>query len=600
MDERDQVLVPVAEPLGQSPTSRFSESTRRPFWIDALVLLVIAILIFLLFRVTRTMTAPRREKIVIDLSPWLLPKYVGWSLFRSYVAFGFSLLFTFIYGYIAANSRKAERFMIPILDILQSIPVLGFLPSLMLAFLRLFPNSNFGIEMVSIIMIFTGQVWNMTFSFYHSLKTIPTELKETSAMYGFSWWQRFWKLEVPYSMIPLVWNAKMSMAGGWFFLTVCEAFQLGTHDFRLPGIGSYMSVASLTGNTPAILYGITAMVLTIILVDQIFWRPIIAWAQKFKYEETTSGESVDSVILDVIRQSVVVAWLGKMINILREIGIARAIPQFQRAKTTSLEYFRQKPYAPTVEKGVRIVPYILLVAVLVLLGYGTYLFLKFISILSFHQWTVIVGSGGLTLLRVILALLISSLWAIPLGVLIGLKPRLSQILQPIIQILASFPAPMIYPLIVYALVALHIPMGIGSIFLLILGTQWYILFNATAGAVGVPNELVEASMAYRFSPVQRWLKLYLPAVSPSLITGWLVAAGGAWNASIVAEYQHLGDQVLSAHGLGAMISLATVKGQMDILAGGVLVMVFFVILLNRFFWDPLFHYVSERYSLSKS
>jgi ABC-type nitrate/sulfonate/bicarbonate transport system permease component len=311
IDERATVIAPVSEPIDQSPSSPRVSAVRRPIWFDVLVLLTLASLVFLMVEATETVVGPRRGKVVIDLSAWSLPRYVGWSLFRSFAAFGLSLIFTFVYGYIAAKFRRAERFMVPLLDILQSVPVLGFMPSLMLTLIAIFPLSNFGLELASILMIFTGQAWNMTFSFYHSLRTIPGELREVSRIYGFGWWRTFWRLELPYAMIPLVWNAKVSMAGGWFFLTVCEAFRLGDFDFRLPGIGSYMSQANAEGNTRAIVYGIVAMTLTIIFIDQLFWRPIIAWAQKFKVEET-AGEEESSVVLDLLRESRLAETLKKM------------------------------------------------------------------------------------------------------------------------------------------------------------------------------------------------------------------------------------------------------------------------------------------------
>jgi NitT/TauT family transport system permease protein len=598
IDEREQITLPVREVLIQRSTNQNLPAIRRPIWFDILVLLSLATAVFFMIQVTHTVIGPRRTKFAIDLSARALPRYLGWSLLRCFVAFGFSILFTVVYGYIAAKSHKAERFMIPLLDILQSVPVLGFMPSLMLSLIALFPSSNFGLELASIIMIFTGQVWNMTFSFYHSLRTIPNELREASRIYHFGWWRTFWKLELPYSIIPLVWNAKVSMAGGWFFLTVCEAFQMGSFDFRLPGIGSYMSQANATGNMHAILWGISAMTLTIIIIDQILWRPVIAWAQKFKYEETAGAEEPSSLLLDLFRQSHFADYLEKG---------WRNLQNLRRLQKTILPVPVAKIKKPFIhEKSRRIIRiaaictgYLLLAGLLVVTIFGGIKVLHLVSKIRLDQWFTLGWDSILTLLRIIVTLILASLWAIPVGILVGMKPRLSRVLQPVIQVAASFPAPMIYPLVLSVLHWCGISLQIGSIFLLILGAQWYILFNATAGAVAIPNELAEAAGMYHFSRWRVWKRLYLPAVFPSLITGWIVAAGGAWNASIVAEYVHYKGEVLSATGLGAMITLATENRQFDLLAAGVMIMVIIVVALNRLCWEPLFNLARERYSMGK-
>jgi NitT/TauT family transport system permease protein len=600
IDERATVIAPVSEPIDQSPSSPRVSAVRRPIWFDVLVLLTLASLVFLMVEATETVVGPRRGKVVIDLSAWSLPRYVGWSLFRSFAAFGLSLIFTFVYGYIAAKFRRAERFMVPLLDILQSVPVLGFMPSLMLTLIAIFPLSNFGLELASILMIFTGQAWNMTFSFYHSLRTIPGELREVSRIYGFGWWRTFWRLELPYAMIPLVWNAKVSMAGGWFFLTVCEAFRLGDFDFRLPGIGSYMSQANAEGNTRAIVYGIVAMTLTIIFIDQLFWRPIIAWAQKFKVEET-AGEEESSVVLDLLRESRLAETLKKMgQRASRLIGGGG-----ERRGTNPTSAGRPKKVWLS-ERTRRILGWVAKVAgYAALAALAVYLVLtslkvvKMVSSLSLSQWLTIGWNSVLTMLRIIATLVLSSLWAIPIGVIIGMKPRISRIFQPVIQVVASFPAPMIYPLVLSVLAWFGISLQYGSIFLLMLGAQWYILFNATAGTVSIPHELSEVASVYRFSRFRVWRTLYLPAIFPSLITGWIVAAGGAWNASIVAEHVEFKGQTLVASGLGSMITTATMHKHFEILAAGVLVMVVLVVTFNRLIWEPMFKLARERFSARK-
>ncbi|NLE29351.1 MAG: ABC transporter permease subunit [Phycisphaerae bacterium] len=589
------------EPVSQSPSIPRVPAVRRPIWFDILVLLALASLVYLMVQATETVVGPRRGKVVIDLSAWALPKYVGWSLFRSFVAFALSVIFTLVYGYIAAKFRRAEKFMIPLLDILQSVPVLGFMPSLMLTLIAVFPLSNFGLELASIVMIFTGQVWNMTFSFYHSLRSIPNELREASRIYGFGWWRTLWRLEVPYAMIPLVWNAKVSMAGGWFFLTVCEAFRLGDFDFRLPGIGSYMSQANLEGNTRAIVYGIIAMTLTIVFIDQLFWRPIIAWAQKFKVEETAGAEEPSSIVLDLLRESRLVEFLGAVgqrLSKMVRVQVQNRVTHRPMAQTSRKVWMSEKTRA-RMTTFAKIVGYALLGVVVIYLLITGLKIVDMISNLTLAQWFTIAWSSGLTLLRIIATLVLASLWAIPIGVLVGMKPKISRILKPVIQVLASFPAPMIYPLVLSVLAWFGISLQFGSIFLLMLGAQWYILFNATAGAVSIPHELSEVASIYRFSRVRVWRTLYLPAIFPSLITGWIVAAGGAWNASIVAEHVEFKGQTLVASGLGSMITTATMEKHFEILAAGVLVMVVLVVLFNRLIWEPMYTLARERFSARK-
>ena len=601
-EAQDQVLVPIGEPLSRRPAGKLLSAVRRPLWIDALVLLTLALLVYFTFRVTRTLAAPPRHLVVINLSPWLLPKYVGWSVFRNFAAFGLSFAFTFIYGYIAGKSRRAHTIMIPILDIFQSVPVLAFMPSTLLAVMALFPHSNFGLELVSIILIFTGQAWNMCFSFYHSLRSIPDELKATARVYGFGWWRRLWKLELPFAAIPLVWNAKMSMAGGWFFLTVIEAIKLGDQSFLLPGIGSYMSVANAQKNYSAMLYGILAMAITIVLLDQLFWNPIIAWSRKFKYEETADSETADSLILDLVRRSAILDRLGRLSRWISETGLARGMGAARTVRSGS-------------NGSSRIGRFLVLVLISLGLGlglFGLYVMVRFFMAVSLDRWTHdldhfarhtpwrrVAEATGLTFMRVLATLVFSSLWAVPFGILVGLKPRLSQKLQPVIQTIASFPAPMIYPLIAVFLMKLGISFEIGSIVLFIIGTQWYMLFNATAGASAVPFELVEAARSYRFRRWRVWWRVYLPAALPYLVTGWITTAGGAWNASIVAEYVYLGNRPLAATGLGAMITQSTESRQLALLSACVLVMIFVVVAVNRLFWEPLFRYASENYGLGK-
>ncbi len=591
----EENLVTLPDTSQAQPTSQYL--LRRPIWVDIAVFLFLGAIVFLLVNAAHSITAPRRQEVVIDLSVHSLPKYMGWSLFRGFVAYCLSLTFTLVYGYIAAKNRRAEKIMIPILDILQSIPVLGFMPSVLLALIALFPDSNLGLELTAIIMIFTGQVWNMTFSFYHSLRSIPQELKEAAKIYGFGWWRTFWKLELPFAAIPLVWNSMMGVAGGWFFLTICETFKLGEHDFRLPGIGSYMWEAIEKNDTHAMLYGIGAMIILILLIDQLIWKPIVAWAQKFQYKESAAQAS-SSFILDMLKQSAILEIMGKSVSAIKNAAEdmlykrKRLVKQVTfSTQSHSSHYFRQ-----IFNLIFRLICALITMAAGLAVLIGISRLVALISNVNIEQWTNIGVGAGLTLARVAATLIFASLWAIPIGIIVGLKPRVSKIAQPIILILASFPAPMIYPLILKLLNHFHISLEYGAVFLLALGSQWYILFNSVAGASKISDELNQVTKIYRFSHLRRWAKLYLPAVFPSLITGWIAAAGGAWNASIVAEYIHTGGKILSARGLGAIISMATEQKQLHILAASVIVMAMMVVIINRIFWEPIFKIASEKFS----
>jgi len=570
---------------------------RRPVWADVLVFVFIAAGLYGLFTIIGDMAGPRRAAIRINLAPWSLPKYVAFSVFRGFAAYSISLVFTLIYGYIAAKNRRAERFMIPLLDVLQSIPVLGFMPALMLAMVALFPQSNLGLEAVSILLIFTGQVWNMTFSFYHSLKSIPQELVETARVYRFGWFRRFTRVELPFAAIPLAWNSMVGMAGGWFFLTICESFRLGGHDFRLPGIGSYVTEAIAENNIPAMIHGIIAMIVTILVIDRLFWRPIITWAQKFKFEQTAPTEHPRSMVLDLLRAS-------RMSDLFSMI-------QHQTARLAATVRHRGGRYRGGQSVQARSSPARLAAVLTKLLAWagalaaiamglwGTALLMRSVAGVEPDQWIRIGTGAGLSLIRVAAALVVASLWAVPVGILIGVRPRLCTRLQPIIQVLASFPAPMLYPLALIAMRACGVPLEYGAIVLLMLGTQWYILFNAIAGAMGIPQELKEACRVYKVTGPRIWRRLYLPAVLSALVTGWIAAAGGAWNATIVAEYVTVGEKVFSANGLGAMISTSARHGEFGVLAASVMVMALVVVVINRTVWRRIFNVASERFSLSQ-
>lgn len=566
------------------PARRARDRTRHPrtiAWVDLLVIAGLGGLLLAVIGVGREWTSAQRPAVSIDLSPWALPRYTMFSLFRGLLAYVISLGFTLVYGYWAAKDRVAERLLVPLLDVLQSIPVLGFMPGLVLALVALFPRSNIGLELAAVIMIFTGQAWNMTFGYYHSLRSIPGDLTEAATVYRFSRWERFRSVELPYSTISLVWNSMMSMAGGWFFLMINESFQLGHRDFRLPGVGSYMSVAVERGRVDAMVFAVLAMTAMIVLLDQLLWRPVVAWAQKFRFEETGAQEEVSSWLLNWLRRSRLPALLQRLRR-----------PRPRRAA---------RPRVPTA-RGARwsrwLSPLALVLLVLVLF-YGAARLAQLLPQVSGRQWGDMVGAGALTLGRVLLSTAIGTLWALPAGIAIGLSPRLSRVLQPVVQVVASFPAPMLFPLAIAILHWAGVSLNWGSIVLMLLGTQWYILFNVVAGAMAIPADLRETARSYRFGLWQRFRTLYFPGVFPSLVTGWVTAAGGAWNASIVAEFVTFKGHTLQAHGLGAYISAAAAKANFPDLAASIVVMSVIVVLFNRTVWRRCYRLAETRFALSR-
>jgi NitT/TauT family transport system permease protein len=528
----------------------------------------------------------------VDISQSIsaLPLYAFYSIVRIGAAYVLSLLFAVGYGYVAAYNPRAEALMIAVLDILQSIPVLSFLPGVMLAMVALIPTRQLGIEMGAILLIFTGQVWNMAFSFYSSLKSIPKELREASNIYRFSAWQRFWQLELPYSAIGLVWNSMVSVAGGWFFLIACEMFVLGDRDFRLPGLGSYLQTAASTGNSRAVMWGLITMVLIIVATDQLVWRPVIAWSDKFKFEMTESTERVQSPILHLLqRSSFVTALRTRTIDNLGEriqhgFAMRRSVRTIQPLDDDSK---KQIPPLAIALAGI---------GGLVIL-YAALQAINMLRQIGLREFNLLFLGAGATFLRVNIALLLASLWTIPVGVMIGFHPKLARITQPITQIAASFPAPFLFPIIILGLQRLHLGLGVGAVLLMLLGTQWYILFNVIAGAMAIPSDLREVANLFRFTNLQRWTTVILPGIFPYLITGLVTASGGAWNASIIAEYYSLRGHTLQTLGLGAQISAASDHGQFPILLAATLIMATMVVTINRLVWRRLYRLAETRYKL---
>ena len=559
----------------------------QPFLRELPIILAVVATFYGLLSFTRYGVGPVNTQAEIPLDPGVLPKYAAFSLIRIVLAYFLSLIFTFIYGYIAAYNEKAERFMIPLLDTLQSIPVLSFLPAVMVSMVALFPTRQLGLELGCIVLIVTGQVWNMTFSFYSSLKTIPNEMRDAAKVYRLSWWQRFTQMELPYAGIGLIWNSMMSVAGAWFFLMACEMFVLGNRDLRLPGLGSYLQTAANAGDTRAILWGLAAMVTVIALVDQIIWRPAIAWAEKFKFEQVEAAVTPRSPVLDLLRRSKVISLAARVsVRPLRE---ALSLSFARTGASPSRRYLGRK-------LGKWLL-WMLLAGGLLGVAYAVVKMIGMLVALSRPEIREILVGAGVTFLRVEATLLLGASWTIPVGLYIGLRPKLSAFAQPLAQIAASIPATALFPIVLLLLLRLGGGLGIASIVLLLLGTQWYILFNVIAGASAIPTDLKEVCGVFRLGNLERWRKLLLPGIFPYLITGLITASGGAWNASIVAEYFHFRGRTYSVVGLGAVISQATDSGDFRLLLAATLSLAAMVVAINRLVWRRLYNLASTRFKL---
>ena len=529
-------------------------------------------------------------EVEIYRSPSHLPLYAFYSTVRIFVAYILSLIFAIGYGYIAAYNPRVEALMIATLDILQSIPVLSFLPGVMLAMMSLFPSRQIGIELGAILLIFTGEVWNMAFSFYSSLKSIPRELREACQINRFSALQRLFQLELPYATIGLVWNSMVSVASGWFFLMVCEMFPVGSRNFRLPGLGSYLQTAASNGDYHAMAYGLIAMMLIVVMTDQLLWRPLIAWSDKFKFENVESTERVTSPVLHLIRNSKMLGAVQQHTIVPLGEAIYRALARREEKRSPVESEKTSSRRATAIYIGAGIV----LVAAVCWAAFHALLLLRQIHP---HNLLGLLAGAGVTFLRVNVSLLLASLWTIPVGVIIGFHPKLANITQPLAQIAASFPATAFFPVILVVFLKAGLGLGIGSIALMMLGTQWYILFNVIAGAMAIPSDLKEVADLFHFSSIQRWTTVILPGIFPFLITGLVTASGGAWNASIVAEYFELKNHTLRTVGLGEQISAASNDGNFPILLAATIIMALMVVTINRLVWRPLYRLAETKYKL---
>ncbi len=528
--------------------------------------------------------------VAISTSFSALPVYAFYSIGRMGIAYGFSIVFAVAYGYIAAYNSRLEPWMVALLDILQSIPVLSFLPPVVLAMVALIPGRQLGIEMGVILLIFTGQVWNLAFSFYSSLKTIPREMIEASRVYRYSSWQRFWQLELPYATIGLVWNSIVSVAGGWFALIFCETFTMGNRNFQLPGLGSYIQVATNEGNVRALLGGIGVVVLIVVATDQLIWRPLIAWSDKFKFEQVESAERVTSPILTLLRRSALLSSLpGRLWTRIEE-------PIYHRlAESREARVLRPLDRGEGQKASGWLWMLAVAAAAAAIWALGEAAFM--LRAVTWPDVKELFAGAAATFLRVNAALLISAAWTIPVGVAIGLNVKLARIVQPVAQILASVPATAFFPILLIGLVEIGGGLGLGAIVLMLLGTQWYILFNVIAGAMSIPSDLREVAKLYRFTRRQRWTKLILPAIFPYLITGMVTASGGAWNASVMAEYSHVQGRTLETIGLGAQIDAATDAGRFSMLLLATIMISLIVVTMNRLVWRRLYRLAETRFKL---
>jgi NitT/TauT family transport system permease protein len=558
-----------------------------PLFRDLPIFLAAFSVFYAFLAMARHWFAPAGSQTVIDLRPTALLEYAIFSVMRIAIAYVISLVFSVAYGYIAAYNVKAERLMIPLLDTLQSIPVLSFLPGVMLAMVALFPNRQFGIELGSILLIFSGQAWNMAFSFYSSLKSIPREMREAAEVYGWSPWQRLVQMELPFAAIGLVWNSMISVASAWFYLIACEMFVLRNRDFRLPGLGSYLQTAANAADTRAIVWGLVVMIGVIVAMDQLIWRPIIAWAEKFKFEQVESARAQHSGVLDLLRSSRLISRMDRML----------ITPTQQRLDLRFARRWAHRPQDLRPSQPARWISYAIGVAGLLGIAYGAVKMAGLATMVTRPELRGIFVGGGVTFLRVEFALLLAALWTIPAGVAIGSNPRLSAALQPIVQVVASVPATALFPIVILLLTRIGGGLAIGSIVLMLLGTQWYILFNVIAGAIALPTDLKEVCGIFQFGRWERWRRLILPGIFPYLITGFVTASGGAWNASILAEYFHLNGQVFSTTGLGAVVSDAADKGNYPVLLVATMLMALIVLTVNRLVWRRLYNLASTRFRL---
>ena len=569
-------------------TPRLGQALRPNIWDGVALVLVIGAMVLIVYGGEQTaLPLSALDASPVSLDPTNLPVYALRTTMRMLLAIVCSIIFTFIYAALAAKSRRAEMVLIPLLDILQSVPILGFLTFTVVFFLNLFPGQVFGAELACVFAIFTSQAWNMTFSMYQSIRNVPKDLEEASQSFHLSGWQRFWRLDVPFAMPGLIWNTMMSMSGGWFFVVASEAITVGNTTVTLPGIGSYVALAIQKQNLPAIGYAILTMLLVIIAYDQLLFRPVVAWADKFRFEQTASATAPSSWMLDLFRRTRALRALTYPFAALNKVisNLHLTIPGGLRIPV--------KSGPPS-----RVIDAAWLALILASTGYAAWRAYQYLSAtLSPSDVLAALGYGFITLARVIVLIALATLIWVPIGVWIGLRPKLAEHIQPLAQFLAAFPANLAFPVFVVVIVRYGLDPNIWLSPLMILGTQWYILFNVIAGASAFPTDLREAAGSFHLGGWRWWVKVILPGIFPYYITGAITASGGSWNASIVAEVASWGDSHLTATGLGAYIATATEAGDFPRVVLGIAVMCILVTLFNRMLWRPLYAFGERRLRL---
>lgn len=579
--------------------SRIMVETSKPFhylYADLIAIFLVIILLTSLIQFVDVSGATFVETVTIDTSLGSIPRYAALSLTRCLIALMFSYAFALVYGKIAATNARAERLMIPLVDVLQSLPVLAFLPGFVLTLITLFHGSRWGLEIACILLVFTGQVWNLVFAYYESQKTLRDELKELAKVENLSFKERFLWIDVPNGVRPLVFNGMMSMAGGWFFVTLCESFVLGQREFTLPGLGSYLSATFQNGQYTHFGIGTLALFLIIVGVDVVLWSPLIAWSQRFKETEEEEDEG-NAWFMTLLEKSVVPNLISRTISFIAPMfhWLSVVLATFIAKLNVLWRAMRGKKSATRGQRmfGRRDI-------IFTVTGVLFFYFLpevpklgRFMSVVSEGEWKMLSHSLFMTLAKVMGVLFISTLWTIPVGLYIGKSEKLSKRFQPFIQNLAAFPAPILYPLIVTILHGFSLPAGLIATLLMTIGNQWYMLFNVISGASRIPLEVVQVARTFDFNVYERVTKIYIPAILPSLITGWMTAAGGAWNASIVAEIVTFPGGTLRADGIGAAIADATTQGKYPQLIAAVVLVSGVLVILNRSVWHPLQNFAEK-------
>jgi len=565
---------------------RITQPLLRPLtWGDGVVLLGLALLLYAGIRLG--LGAPAAiQGPEIELAPRILPYYAGLSLGRMVAAYLLSILFSMVFGYLAARNRTAEKFLIPLLDVLQSVPILAFLPVALLSLSAILPTP-WAVELSSIVLIFTSQAWNIAFAWYQSLTTIPRNLRQASTIFNFNGWLRFKTLELPFAAISLIWNSMASWGGGWFFLMAAEIFSVGERNFRLPGLGAYLQEAANRGSFEGIAWGLGTLILIIVTLDQLVWRPLLAWSERFTVSMVERPDPPTSWFYDALRSSRLVHFLTTSVLQPPWKWLDERLTHPSAAPKSTGKPGRRRPW----------VWYLLLTVAALGVLYGSSLTVKMLWTLPLERWGDIALGTFITLLRVIAALLIALGWTIPVGVSIGSNPRLAAWLQPVVQIAASLPATALFPILLLLLLGWPGGLNVAAILLMLLGTQWYLLFNIIAGASAIPRELRYTSDLLQLSRWERWRSLILPAIFPYVITGAIAAGGGAWNASVVAEYTQFGGKTFHTIGVGALIAEATGAGDFPLLLAATLALILTVVTINRFFWQRLYRLAEERYRM---